>query len=134
MNRYNLSPFGKPNQCLFAFGLSPVFCLFPDATRISWTVADRTLPILFPTPLIAETATSSSPSGLILGIAGLVAGAVITAIVQKMLGQDARTQSVRLLEQAKSDAENLIKKSELEQKEKLLQLQSQFEQDLKKQR
>ncbi len=134
MNRYNLSPFGKPNQVLFAFGLSPVFCLFPDATRISWTVADRTFPILLPSPLIAETATSSGTGGLILGIAGLVAGAVITAIVQKMLGQDARTQSVRLLEQAKLDAENLVKKSELEQKEKLLQLQSQFEQDLKKQR
>ena len=56
------------------------------------------------------------------------------AVVQKLLGQDAKSQAKRMLEQAKLDAENLVKKSELEQKEKLLGLQTQFETDLKKQR
>lgn len=51
-----------------------------------------------------------------------------------MLGRDAKSQAKRLLEQAKLDAENLFKKSELDQKEKQLLLQNQLETDLKKQR
>ena len=51
-----------------------------------------------------------------------------------MLGKDAKSQAKRLLEQAKLDAENLFKKSELDQKEKQLLLQNQLETDLKKQR
>lgn len=56
------------------------------------------------------------------------------AVIQKMLGKDAKSQAKRLLEQAKLDAENLVKKSELDQKEKQLLLQNQLETDLKKQR
>jgi len=51
-----------------------------------------------------------------------------------MLGKDAKSQAKRLLEQAKLDAENLVKKSELDQKERQLLLQNQLETDLKKQR
>jgi ribonuclease Y len=64
----------------------------------------------------------------------LVVGAVAMAVIQKMLGKDAKSQAKRLLEQAKLDAENLVKKSELDQKEKQLLLQNQLETDLKKQR
>lgn len=67
-------------------------------------------------------------------MAGLILGAVAVAIIQRMLGQDAKSQAKRLLEQAQLEAENLAKKSELQQKEKLLSLQNQFESDLKKQR
>ncbi|RLS73064.1 MAG: ribonuclease Y [Planctomycetota bacterium] len=56
------------------------------------------------------------------------------AVIQKMLGKDAKSQAKRLLEQAKLDAENVVKKSELDQKEKQLLLQNQLETDLKKQR
>jgi ribonuclease Y len=64
----------------------------------------------------------------------LVVGAIAMAVIQKMLGKDAKSQAKRLLEQAKLDAENLVKKSELDQKEKQLLLQNQLETDLKKQR
>jgi ribonuclease Y len=64
----------------------------------------------------------------------LVIGAIAMAVIQKMLGKDAKSQAKRLLEQAKLDAENLVKKSELDQKEKQLLLQNQLETDLKKQR
>jgi ribonuclease Y len=64
----------------------------------------------------------------------LVLGAIAMAVIQKMLGKDAKSQAKRLLEQAKLDAENLVKKSELDQKEKQLLLQNQLETDLKKQR
>jgi len=67
-------------------------------------------------------------------LAGLILGAVAVAIIQRMLGQDAKSQAKRLLEQAQLEADNLAKKSELQQKEKLLSLQNQFESDLKKQR
>lgn len=67
-------------------------------------------------------------------MAGLILGAVAVAIIQRMLGQDAKSQAKRLLEQAQLEADNLAKKSELQQKEKLLSLQNQFESDLKKQR
>jgi ribonuclease Y len=64
----------------------------------------------------------------------LVVGAIAMAVIQKMLGKDAKSQAKRLLEQAKLDAENVVKKSELDQKEKQLLLQNQLETDLKKQR
>jgi ribonuclease Y len=50
------------------------------------------------------------------------------------MGTDAKTQAARQLEQAKVESENLIKKGELEKKEKLLQLQSQFDSEMKQQR
>jgi ribonuclease Y len=56
------------------------------------------------------------------------------AVIQRMLGKDAKTQAQRVLEQARLDAENLVKKSELDQKERQLLLQNQLEMDLKKQR
>ncbi len=84
--------------------------------------------------LLAQTPSNSGDNGVLYALAGLIFGAVAVAIIQKFLGQDAKTQSKRLLEQAQLEADNLVKKSELEQKEKLLTLQNQFEVDLKKQR
>jgi ribonuclease Y len=84
--------------------------------------------------LLAQTPSNSGDNGVLYALAGLILGAVAVAIIQKFLGQDAKTQSKRLLEQAQLEADNLVKKSELEQKEKLLTLQNQFEVDLKKQR
>ena len=84
--------------------------------------------------LLAQTPSNSGDNGVLYALAGLILGAVAVAVIQKFLGQDAKTQSKRLLEQAQLEADNLVKKSELEQKEKLLTLQNQFEVDLKKQR
>ena len=117
MTRYILSPFGNPAHSLCLFGL-PVASYFSDRL---WIIH---LPL-------AQTGGSNS---ILFAIIGLALGAVAMFVAQRMLGQDARTQSQRMLEQAKLDAENLVKKSELEQKEKLFKLQTQFEQDLKKQR
>lgn len=84
--------------------------------------------------ILAQTSNAGGNNGLLFALIGLVLGAVAMAVVQKLLGQDAKSQSKRLLEQARLDADNLVKKSELDQKEKLLALQNQFEADLKKQR
>ena len=82
----------------------------------------------------AQAGVGGGNNSVLIGVIALVIGAVAMAVVQKLLGQDAKSQAKRMLEQAKLDAENLVKKSELEQKEKLLGLQTQFETDLKKQR
>jgi len=83
---------------------------------------------------LSQSTGTTNNNSVLLAILGLIIGAIGTAVVQKLLGQDAKTQAKRLLEQAQLDAENLFKKSELEQKEKLLTFQNQFETDLKKQR
>jgi len=84
--------------------------------------------------LLGQFPIGGGNNGLTFALVGIVLGAVAMAVVQKLLGQDAKSQAKRLLEQAKLDSETLVKKSELEQKEKLLALQNQFESDLKKQR
>lgn len=83
---------------------------------------------------LAEASSDSGSNSTLLAISALVLGAIAMAVIQKMLGRDAKSQAKRLLEQAKLDAENLFKKSELDQKEKQLLLQNQLETDLKKQR
>jgi len=83
---------------------------------------------------LGQSSSGGGSNPLLYAIVALVIGAVAMAVVQKLLGLDAKTQAKRLLEQAKLEADNLVKKSELEQKEKLLTLQNQFESDLKKQR
>lgn len=90
--------------------------------------------ISFSSLLVAETPANSGDNRVLYALAGLILGAVAVAIIQRMLGQDAKSQAKRLLEQAQLEADNLAKKSELQQKEKLLSLQNQFESDLKKQR
>jgi ribonuclease Y len=86
--------------------------------------------------LFAQTeATNGSPlAWLIPAIVGLVLGAILIWVVNRLMGTDAKTQAARQLEQAKVESENLIKKGELEKKEKLLQLQSQFDSEMKQQR
>ncbi|MFM9064039.1 MAG: Rnase Y domain-containing protein, partial [Pirellula sp.] len=83
---------------------------------------------------VAQTPANSGDNSVLYALAGLILGAVAVAIIQRLLGQDAKSQAKRLLEQAQLEADNLAKKSELQQKEKLLSLQNQFESDLKKQR
>jgi ribonucrease Y len=83
---------------------------------------------------LAQVSSDSGSNSTLLAIVALVVGAIAMAVIQKMLGKDAKSQAKRLLEQAKLDAENLVKKSELDQKEKQLLLQNQLETDLKKQR
>jgi ribonuclease Y len=68
---------------------------------------------------------------LILGIA---IGAVVALVVNRLMGNDAKSKAARLLDQAKLDGENLIKTAELEKKEKLLQLQSKFDAEQNQQR
>jgi ribonuclease Y len=77
--------------------------------------------------LLAQTAPADSGFGWILAIVGVVLGLAIMFGINVLQGRDARTQSKRLLEQAKLDGENLIKTAELEKKERLLQLQSKFD-------
>ncbi|MCY2998303.1 MAG: ribonuclease Y [Planctomycetota bacterium] len=87
-----------------------------------------------PSQFLAQASSDSGSNSTLLAIVALVVGAIAMAVIQKMLGKDAKSQAKRLLEQAKLDAENLVKKSELDQKEKQLLLQNQLETDLKKQR
>ena len=89
---------------------------------------------ILPSQFLAQASSDSGSNSTLLAIVALVVGAIAMAVIQKMLGKDAKSQAKRLLEQAKLDAENLVKKSELDQKEKQLLLQNQLETDLKKQR
>lgn len=89
---------------------------------------------ILPSQFLAEASSDSGSNSTLLVIAAFVVGAIAMAVIQKMLGKDAKTQAKRLLEQAKLDAENVVKKSELDQKEKQLLLQNKLETDLKKQR
>ena len=89
---------------------------------------------ILPSQFLAQASSDSGSNSTLLAIVALVVGAIAMAVIQKMLGKDAKSQAKRLLEQAKLDAENVDKKSELDQKEKQLLLQNQLEIDLKKQR
>lgn len=82
----------------------------------------------------AQAANGSNVNWLIPAIVSLVVGAVLMWVVNRLMGTDSKTQATRLMEQAKVESENLIKKGELEKKEKLLQLQSQFDNEMKQQR
>lgn len=110
-----------------------LYSTIPNGTLTAWLHA---LEIPQSSPLLAQTvaASGSAVSWLIPAIAGLVLGAILTWVVNRLMGTDAKTQAARQLEQAKVESENLIKKGELEKKEKLLQLQSQFDTEMKQQR
>lgn len=82
----------------------------------------------------SETTNGSALNWLIPAIIGVVLGAILMWVINRLMGTDAKTQAARLMEQAKVESENLIKKGELEKKEKLLQLQSQFDSEMKQQR
>lgn len=88
------------------------------------------------TPAILALAEGEGGSliPLIVGVVGLVLGVVGLHLINVLRGKDAKTQAAKVLEQAKVEGENLIKKSELEAKEKVLQLQAKFDRDLQKQR
>jgi ribonuclease Y len=78
-------------------------------------------------PILADVATSNSMPNMVIGAVGVVLGVALMYGVNVLQGRDAKTQSKRMLEQAKLDGENLVKTAELEKKEKLLQLQSKFD-------
>jgi ribonucrease Y len=88
----------------------------------------------FPWTIAQSDAPSNSTAWILALAVGVALGAIVMLVVNRMLGADAKSQSARLLEQAKLESENLIKTAELEKKEKLLQLQSKFDADLNKQR
>lgn len=82
-------------------------------------------------------AASDSPSNLtpiVTALVGFGLGGLLIYVAQRMLGNDAKTQSKRLLVQAKLESENAVKQAELEKKEKLLQMQSKFDGEVQKQR
>lgn len=83
---------------------------------------------------LAQAAVPPSNGWVLPAILGLAAGAVLALVVNLLLGTDAKTQSKRLLDQARLDSENLVKQAELEKKEKLLQMQSAFDAETKKMR
>ncbi len=80
---------------------------------------------------LAETDTTTT---LITIVVGVVVGAALMFVVNRLMGVDAKSQAKKLLDQSKVEADNLVKQGELEKKEKLLQLQSKFDSDLQKQR
>jgi ribonucrease Y len=94
------------------------------------------IPVVFPCDFFILAETPSSSSSLLVGVGVLcaVVGAAMMYGINVLQGRDAKTQSKRLLEQAKQDSENLIKSGELEKKEKLLQLQSKFDSENQKAR
>lgn len=81
---------------------------------------------------LAQAATPASNGWILPSVLGIAAGAVLAFVVNLLLGKDAKTQSKRLLDQARLDSENLVKQAELEKKEKLLQMQSAFDAETKK--
>ncbi len=81
--------------------------------------------------------TDGGHSTTVLGVAAIVSvllGAGLLHLLNVVRKRDAATQSTKILEQAKLDAANIVKQAELNAKEKVLALQSQFESELNRQR
>ncbi len=93
---------------------------------------------LIETPLIllAQDAAASGGnlSSWLPAIVGVIVGGALVTLVNYLIGKDAKTQTKRMLDQAKLEAENLLKTAELEKKESLLQQQKKFDTDLQRQR
>ena len=90
------------------------------------------LPLAYADVILAQTAASTSQTNWVLPAVALLIGAGLMYAINMLQGRDAKTQSKRLLDQAKLDGENLMKTAELEKKEKLLQLQSKFDSENQK--
>ncbi len=98
------------------------------------TFADRLVSPLASWPLaVADVADKAEFPWLSVVIALAIGGALVW-LIEFLMGRDVKSQAKRLLDQAKLDSENLVKQGELEKKEKLLQLQSNFDAELQKQR
>jgi ribonucrease Y len=86
-------------------------------------------------PLSQTPAPTESFGGWMTSILlGLVVGGILMAVINRLMSLDAKSQSKRVLDQAQLEADNLIKKAELEKKERLMQMQSAFDAESKKQR
>jgi ribonuclease Y len=79
-------------------------------------------------------AQGASTTAIVVALVCAVLGAVAMYLVNYLQGQDARRQNKQLIQQAQTDAANLLKKAELESKEQFLQLQTKFDAELKAQR
>ena len=71
---------------------------------------------------------------IIAAVIGVVTGGGLVLLVNLMRGRDLKSQAATILDNAQSDAANLIKAAELESKEKALEQQQQFEKEVSKQR
>ncbi|MFO0923159.1 MAG: ribonuclease Y [Pirellulales bacterium] len=69
-----------------------------------------------------------------MALIGFAGGAGVLYAFNALRGKDASNQAKKLIEQAQLESSNLVKQAELNAKEKTLQLQSEFEQELNRQR
>lgn len=88
----------------------------------------------FPLDLVPVAQTNSSIFPIVAGIVGLVAGAVGLKLIDILRGRDAKTVAQATIEQAKADAQNLLRSAELEAKEKRLKEKQQHDMDLARER
>lgn len=71
---------------------------------------------------------------LVVAIVCLIVGGVVIKLIDMTRGRDAKTKAQSLLEQAQTEAANVVRTAELEAKEKALQQKQQHESDLAKAR
>lgn len=85
--------------------------------------------------ILAQTSEASSPYfPFMMALIGFAGGAGVLYAFNALRGKDASNQAKKLIEQAQLESSNLVKQAELNAKEKTLQLQSEFEQELNRQR
>lgn len=89
--------------------------LFLESTSTSWLLAE-----------------SSGLVPTLAAVVGVLVGGGALLLVNHLRGRDIQTQAAAVLDQAKSEAENLLRSAELEAKEKALQKKQQFEQEANK--
>lgn len=88
--------------------------------------------LAIPQPDLFLAQSSINATSIAVSVVFAILGAAAMYVLNMIQGRDAKTQSKRLLEQAKLDNENMVKAAELEKKEKLLQLQSKFDSENQK--
>ncbi len=71
---------------------------------------------------------------ILVGVIATIVGGIVVYVINLARGQDSKSQSARLTEQAKLDAANIIKQAELDSKEKTLQLQNKIDEEIQKAR
>lgn len=117
-----------------------MFFHFADSSvSTSWFVHD--LPHLITKPLlllgqegVGQVGTSQAGSliPIVAGIFGLVFGAGAILLVNFLRSRDLKAQAQTIIDQAKSEAANIVRTSQLEVKESALQQKQQFENEANK--
>lgn len=82
--------------------------------------------------LLGQTEQTGNLIPIIAGILGLVAGAGAILLVNFLRSRDVKAQAQTILDQAQSDAVNIVRASQLEAKEAALQQKQQFESEANK--